>query len=127
MKLDVKIASVEALDAVKAKTDRICPLICDHGFKVEGDRCTRIACRKGYEVGDDNTCEKIEMKKPTAKRDEPTKERQERARTEASPSRPQASGQLYCSQQGCRPVAKGCRIEIQNGYTMGGNQREVCN
>src|SRR4029450_4614843 len=31
MKLDVKVASVDALDAVKSKSSRICPLVCDHG------------------------------------------------------------------------------------------------
>ena len=72
MKLDVKVASADALDAVKGKTSRVCPLICDHGFRADGDRCTKITCRAGYEVGDDNTCEKIEVKKPTAKRDEPS-------------------------------------------------------
>lgn len=91
MKLDVKIASVDALDAVRAKPGRICPLICDHGFKADGDRCTKITCRAGYEVGDDNTCEKIEVKKPTAKREEPKRERPERAKTEAAPAKPQAS------------------------------------
>ena len=74
MKLEVKVASVDALDAVKGKATRVCPLICDHGFKADGDRCTKITCRAGYEVGDDNTCEKIEVKKPTAKRDEPKRE-----------------------------------------------------
>jgi uncharacterized caspase-like protein len=63
MKLDVKIASVDALDAVKAKPGRICPLICEHGFRADGERCTKITCRAGYEVNDDNTCEKIEVKK----------------------------------------------------------------
>lgn len=75
MKLDVKVASADSLDAVKSKQGRICPLICEHGYKADGDRCTKITCRAGYEVGDDNTCEKIEVKKkpapPVAKRDEP--------------------------------------------------------
>src|SRR5258705_559163 len=127
MKLDVKTASVDALDAVKGKIGRICPLICDHGFKADGDRCTKVTCRAGYEVGDDNTCEKIEVKKPTAKREEQKRESQERAKSEAAPAKPQATGQIICGQQGCRPVAKGCRVEIQNTYTMGGNQREVFN
>lgn len=70
MKLDVKVASADSLDAVKGKQGRICPLICEHGYKADGDRCIRITCRKGYEVGDDNTCEKIEVKKPVAKREE---------------------------------------------------------
>ncbi len=100
LKLDVKVASVDALDLVKGKTGRICPLVCDHGFKADGDRCARITCRAGYEVGDDNTCEKIEVKKPIAKRDEPKRERPERAKAEAAPAKPQASGQIICGRAG---------------------------
>jgi hypothetical protein len=51
----------------------ICPLICEHGFRADGERCTKITCRPGYDIGDDNSCEKIEVKKPTAKREEPSK------------------------------------------------------
>ena len=69
MKLDVKVASADSLDAVKGKQGRICPLICEHGYRADGDRCTKITCRAGYEVGDDNTCAKIEVKKPVAKQD----------------------------------------------------------
>src|SRR5262249_4449967 len=36
MKLDVKTASVDALDAVKGKTGRICPLICETGYRADG-------------------------------------------------------------------------------------------
>src|SRR5207237_7364378 len=32
-KLDTKLASNDALDALRAKTARVCPLICDHGFR----------------------------------------------------------------------------------------------
>jgi hypothetical protein len=129
MKLDVKVASADALDAVKSKTSRICPLICEFGFKADGDRCTKITCRAGYEVGDDNTCEKIEAKKPTAKREDPKSRRDlpERARVEAAPSKPQASGQVFCSQHGCRPVARGCRIETAPGFAATSGQKEVCN
>jgi hypothetical protein len=129
LNLDVKIASVDALDAVKAKANRVCPLICEHGFKADGDRCAKITCRSGYEVGDDNTCEKVEAKKPTVKRDEPKRDRAERARTEAAPAKPQASGQILCTPQGCRPVAKGCRLVANEGarqqqFNMA--SREVC-
>ena len=41
MKLDAKLASFDALDAVKGKQSRICPLICEHGFRASGDRCEK--------------------------------------------------------------------------------------
>ncbi len=64
MKLDVKIASLDAIDAVKSKTGRICPLTCERGFHAEGESCVKVTCKAGYRVGDDNSCEKIEPKKP---------------------------------------------------------------
>jgi len=132
MKLDVKVASVDALDAVKSKSTRVCPLICDHGFKADGDLCTKITCRAGYEIGDDNTCEKIEVKKPTAKREEPKPGRDlpGRAKTASEPAKPQASsGQVLCNQQGCRPVGKGCRMvygEVTTGSGRMMANKEVC-
>ena len=74
MKLDVKVASLDSLDTVRSKAGRICPLACEHGYQADGDRCTRITCKSGYEVGADNTCEKIEVKKPA-----PSVARQERS------------------------------------------------
>jgi hypothetical protein len=38
--------------------ERICPLVCDPGYRADGERCTRITCRAGFEVGDDNSCER---------------------------------------------------------------------
>jgi uncharacterized caspase-like protein len=128
MKFDVKIPSADALNAVKEKTNRVCPLVCDHGFRADGDRCTRITCRAGYEIGDDNICEKTEVKKPLAKREEPKRERSERAKTEVAPAKPQASGQIVCSSGGCRPVAKGCRLEDIPRHGIGATSvREICN
>jgi uncharacterized caspase-like protein len=131
MKLDVKTASIDALDAVKGKAARVCPLICEHGFKADGDRCSKITCRAGYEVGDDNTCEKIEVRKPTARREEPQPKREQPARSNAAAevSRPQASGsgQIICGSGGCRPVGKGCRIGSVKQIYGGNAQVEVCN
>jgi len=137
LKLEVKAASADALDAVKARTGRICPLICETGYRADGDRCVKITCRAGFELGDDGTCEKIEVRKPTAKREEPKPKRDsaERAKVDAAPGKPQASGQIICSQQGCRPVRQGCRLVTSSG--AGGVARagsstgiasiEVCN
>ena len=38
LKLDVRVASADALDAVKGKSSRICPLSCDHGIAVMSAR-----------------------------------------------------------------------------------------
>jgi uncharacterized caspase-like protein len=69
-KFDVKVASLDALDAVRSKTTRVCPRTCDHGYRSDGNDCIKITCKAGFEVGDDNTCERIEVRKrekPTAK------------------------------------------------------------
>jgi uncharacterized caspase-like protein len=66
-KLDVKVASLDALNAVRSKPARICPLICDHGYNADGDKCVRITCQAGFQVGDDNTCERIVAKPVTAR------------------------------------------------------------
>ncbi|MFT4121412.1 MAG: caspase family protein, partial [Bradyrhizobium sp.] len=65
-KLDVKVASTDALDAVKAKPARVCPLVCEHGFKVDGDKCSKIVCGDGYQLNDDNECEKKRASKPAS-------------------------------------------------------------
>ena len=70
-KLDVKLASLDALDAIKLKSSRVCPLVCEHGFKADGDRCSKITCAAGSFLNDDNECEKRRAKKPVAKRDRP--------------------------------------------------------
>jgi uncharacterized caspase-like protein len=68
-KFDVKVASLDALDAARSKTARVCPLICDYGYEPVGENCVRISCKQGYRIGDDNTCEKIEFKRPVSKRE----------------------------------------------------------
>jgi uncharacterized caspase-like protein len=69
-KLDVKLASLDTLDAIKLKPARVCPLICERGFKPDGDHCSKIVCAEGSFLNDDNECEKRRAKTPTAKRDE---------------------------------------------------------
>jgi hypothetical protein len=70
-KLDVKTASLDTLDVIKLKQARVCPLVCEHGYKADGDRCTRITCAEGSFLNDDNECEKRREKKPVARRDRP--------------------------------------------------------
>jgi uncharacterized caspase-like protein len=69
--LDVKLATVETLDAIKLRGTRVCPLICEHGFKADGDKCGRIVCAQGSVLNDDNECEKRRPRtKDVAKRDD---------------------------------------------------------
>ncbi|EJN11386.1 hypothetical protein PMI42_05254 [Bradyrhizobium sp. YR681] len=148
-KLDVKVASTDALDTVKAKPSRVCPLVCEHGFKADGDKCTRIVCREGYAINDDNECEKQRAAKPatakpaTAKRDDgderPARQRRQAGgaaggygaaagiAAAAGASRPSSGGQVFCNNGGCRPVNRGCHLEYRGGGGPGNDANaEVC-
>ena len=148
-KLDTQVASSDALDAIKQKPSRVCPLVCEQGYKADGDRCSRITCAEGSFLNDDNECEKRREKKPVAKRDSDDRPaRRERADRPArpSPSRmpPEAdvdmvrrreapsTGQQVCDRGGCRAVARGCHLEYrttaQGGpYEGGGGNVQICN
>ena len=67
-KFDTKLASTDALDTIKLKTARVCPMVCEHGYKADGDRCTKITCATGSFLNDDNECEKRRERRPVAKR-----------------------------------------------------------
>jgi uncharacterized caspase-like protein len=82
-RLDVKLASLDALETIKLKSSRVCPLVCQHGFEADGERCSRIVCGQGTFLNDDNECEKRQARKPVAKRD--TDDRQRVARPRAAP------------------------------------------
>jgi uncharacterized caspase-like protein len=140
-KFDAKVASVDALDAIKLKPARVCPMICQRGFEADGDRCSKIVCGEGSFLNGDNECEKRRAKTPTARRDREDREDRnyrddrgdrpvrERPMPEARVSRPQASGQIVCDSGGCRPVRRGCHVDYQGGSPRdgsGGNV-EVCN
>ncbi|WFU28758.1 caspase family protein [Bradyrhizobium sp. CB1717] len=128
-KFDAKLASFDALDAIKAKPGRVCPLVCDHGFKADGDTCVKITCRAGYRVNDDNECEKVQDKKPVATREGSKQRDEQRKQVESAPAKPQATGQVVCNAAGCRPVRPGCRLgygKSGQGITVAEGTREVC-
>ena len=130
-KFDVKLASLDALDAIKLKPSRVCPLICDHGFKVDGDHCSRIVCAEGSVLDDDGDCVKRRTKTPTAKR-QPDRRPDRAAQGRPRQVAPQASSQIVCDDHLCRPVQRGCHLEFktteQGGSRMGGGSNvQICN
>jgi chemotaxis protein histidine kinase CheA len=66
-KFDIKLASLDALDAVRGKTDRVCPLICAKGQRAEGDRCIQIGCGIGFFLNSSESCEKRPGPAPKAR------------------------------------------------------------
>ncbi|WP_456632101.1 caspase family protein [Bradyrhizobium sp. URHC0002] len=84
-RLDTKVASVDTLDTIKLKSSRVCPLVCEHGFQADGERCTRITCAEGSFLNDDNECEKRRAKKPVATRERPESRRVYEARPAREP------------------------------------------
>ncbi|WP_315783365.1 MULTISPECIES: caspase domain-containing protein [unclassified Bradyrhizobium] len=156
-KLDTQAASADALQVIKLKQARVCPLVCQHGTKPDGDRCTRIVCAEGSFVNDDNECEKRREKKPVAKRGQDDEDMPSRRRARAAPepglplpnagvglgigsapgyARPQtqaarppkSTGQIYCDAYLCRAVRPGCRLEYRGGGGPANNASvEVCN
>lgn len=73
-RFDVKVASLDALDSVRARTDRVCPLICARGQKEDGGRCVQISCSSGYFLNSSGACEKRPEPAPrprTVEREEP--------------------------------------------------------
>jgi hypothetical protein len=133
-KFDVKLASLDALDAIKLKSARVCPLICESGFKADGDRCVKISCAAGSFLNEDGECEKRKVREsPSARRDRderPARVVRERPQGEANAAKP--SGQMVCDRGGCRPISKGCHLEFrttaQGGpYEGGGGNVQICN
>ena len=84
-RLDTKVASIDALDTLKLKSSRVCPLVCEHGFQADGDRCVKITCAEGSFLNDNNECEKRRAKKPVATRERPEPRRFPEAREGRQP------------------------------------------
>lgn len=118
-KFDTKLASTDALDAIKGKTERVCPLVCDHGYKAEGDSCVKITCAEGSFLNDDNQCEKRRDKKPVATRERPEQQapRVRQQQTLPAPYQAQQGKQAVAG----RPNAPGLG---QRGQVLTGQERQ---
>jgi hypothetical protein len=120
-KFDVKLASADALDAIKLKPSRVCPLVCEHGYKADGNSCTKITCATGSFLNDDNECEK--------RRDRPVATRDIDDRQRVAPPRPEARQVPGAGQAIARPSQSRNAPGIgQYGQTLTGQERmQGCN
>jgi uncharacterized caspase-like protein len=57
-KFDTKVASLEALEAIRNIPDRVCPLVCEKGERASGDHCVEITCAGGYFLNSRGSCER---------------------------------------------------------------------
>ena len=121
-RLDTRLASLDALDLLRGKTGRVCPLICDHGYHADGDSCVRIVCKAGYELGEDNTCRKATSKKLEVNHD--TRPEQQKAVVTRTPGTGDRSMSelTRCGATSCSGALRGC---IRKLDLIGGNP-EVC-
>jgi hypothetical protein len=130
-RLDVKTVSADTLDAIKQKPSRVCPLVCVHGFKADGDQCVKIVCAEGSVLNDNNQCEKRRARPATTVKRDDTQHQDQPAPPHRQAAgaggygagRASGGGQIYCDSGGCRPVARGCHL----GYNGGGGPGNIAN
>jgi uncharacterized caspase-like protein len=108
-KFDTKVASLEALDAVRSETDRVCPLICSRGERVAGDHCVQIDCASGYYLDSGGSCER--------RRHEPAPKQRTMA---MRPMRPRAfPGAVAPAFPSAAPLGGSCALD-SSGHRQGG-------
>jgi uncharacterized caspase-like protein len=87
-KFEIQFASLDALDAVRARTDRVCPLVCAKSQRPDGDRCVQISCGSGWFLNSNGSCER---------RPEPSPKSRVTSQRESAPQRrPSSLGGAKC-------------------------------
>lgn len=120
--IDVKDESEALLQVIRSEKLRVCPLVCERGFRPEGERCIAIICGRQETLGDDGICRKKPTKaaaKPQSRAINPPSG-SAKANQEPKPSARRDTQGVVCDQFGCRSaklgranpdgtVPKGCR------------------
>jgi uncharacterized caspase-like protein len=107
-KFDTKVASLEALDAVRNEADRVCPLICSKGERAAGDHCVQIGCASGYYLDSSGSCERRHEPAPR-QRTMAMRPMRPRAVAPASPSAAPLGGNCALDSSGHRQGGRFCR------------------
>jgi uncharacterized caspase-like protein len=128
-KFEGKVASLAAVEAVREKQTRVCPLECARGSKAEGEQCVAVTCPAGQVAGASGACEAAKPAKAAAR--EPAAPKRDGAAAGRNASGPGSaaagSGQgVACSRFGCQPVKRGCKVET-TVFREETQQTVVCN
>lgn len=103
---EIKLASLDALDAIKLRQGRVCPLVCEHGFKPTGDECVRTTCQGAQVLNADGECvPKGKGETPSRRPDRPLASKPETANSRPTEQRSPGSGQ-------CTSISQRCAVEI---------------
>ncbi|MBI5263987.1 MAG: hypothetical protein HY852_19450 [Bradyrhizobium sp.] len=71
-KLNVQLATLDALASVLGKTERVRPLVARKGQRADGDRCIQVNCESGYFLNSSGACEKKPEPRPSLAQSEET-------------------------------------------------------
>ncbi|WP_246774972.1 caspase family protein [Bradyrhizobium diazoefficiens] len=101
-KFDAKLASLEALGAIKARTGRVCPPVCERGFEPIGDRCVRLTCRGGQTRDEKGECiSRDRNERPARIPDRPLASRPETMDSKSTERRSSSGGRCVSTSQRC--------------------------
>nr|WP_249803203.1 caspase family protein [Bradyrhizobium sp. 35] len=106
-KFDDKLASLDLLEAIKARQGRICPQLCEHGFTAVDDRCVRLTCHGTEVLNEKGQCVSRTRDDGTAAR---KKEGTLAARPEPTTSKP-TEGRSPGGNR-CVSISQRCALEI---------------
>jgi hypothetical protein len=114
-KFDVKVASLDAVEAVRGKSERVCPLVCGRGTKAEGETCVAIR-------------EPASKSEPASKREAPAKHepvsKREPAKREAAPPKPAAPAGATARQS--KPAGPASISPLCESFFTGSGGRRCC-
>jgi hypothetical protein len=113
---DVKVASLEAIEGVRGKTGRVCPLTCGRGTRAEGDTC--VAIREPAATPEPKQQQR-RVHEPVSRR-EPPKREERRARPERDHTPARSPARESRSGGGGGPASSLC----QSFFSQGG--RKCC-
>jgi uncharacterized caspase-like protein len=105
--LETKVASLDTLDVVHGRSDRVCPPACGHGYRPDGGTCTKIICKAGFQLNADNECERSKTRRPETALARP--ESRSDSQPPARPPTSQGADILHrCAATSCSMALRGC-------------------